>query len=66
MELLHDWLGDDDGLCESNDDCLYTPGFGSYQSDGEQDELSGSAIGSGGRLEDNPFANTAINRPLER
>ena len=34
-----DRIGDDDGLCESGEDCVYTPNIGSYQG---HDGLSGS------------------------
>jgi hypothetical protein len=29
-----DGVGDDDGLCESNENCLYAPNLGAYQGDG--------------------------------
>jgi hypothetical protein len=34
IELLEDGTGDDDGLCESNEACLYLPNLGAYQGDG--------------------------------
>jgi hypothetical protein len=34
VELLLDTVGDDDGLCESGEGCLYTPNFGAYQGHG--------------------------------
>jgi hypothetical protein len=34
MELILDGFGDDDGLCESNEHCLYTPNIGAYQGHG--------------------------------
>lgn len=34
VELLGDGLGDDDGLCESDEACLYTPNIGGYQGHG--------------------------------
>ncbi|MCC7441551.1 MAG: hypothetical protein IT285_07960 [Bdellovibrionales bacterium] len=34
-EILLDWRGNDDGLCESNEDCIYTPNFGAYQGTGD-------------------------------
>jgi hypothetical protein len=34
IELLEDGAGDDDGLCESNEACLYLPNLGAYQGDG--------------------------------
>lgn len=33
-EILDDKVGNDNGLCESNERCLYTPHFGSYQGTG--------------------------------
>lgn len=35
MELVLDDVGDDDGLCESDEACLYTPNMGAYQGEGE-------------------------------
>ncbi len=47
-EILGDGVGDEDGLCESNETCIYNPNIGSYQSVGN---ASGSAnIGTGGAL----------------
>ena len=28
MEIIGDFIGDDDGLCESNEDCIYAPNWG--------------------------------------
>ncbi len=39
IEIFEDSVGDDDGLCESNEDCIYSPNYGAYQ--GEGDYLSG-------------------------
>ena len=33
-EILGDSIGNDNGLCESNETCLYTPNIGSYQGHG--------------------------------
>jgi hypothetical protein len=33
-EVIGDTIGDDDGLCESGDTCIYSPNFGAYQGDG--------------------------------
>jgi hypothetical protein len=33
-EIMGDSIGDDDGLCESGEACLYTPNFGAYQGHG--------------------------------
>lgn len=35
MEILNDDFGDDDGLCESFESCLYAPNFGAYQGEGD-------------------------------
>lgn len=34
VEILGDSVGDDDGLCESNEACIYTPNGGGYQGHG--------------------------------
>jgi hypothetical protein len=34
LEIFFDGVGDDDGLCESREACLYSPNFGAYQGDG--------------------------------
>ena len=58
IELMDDGVGNDDGLCESGEDCLYTPNLGSYAGpslenrDGVLVELPGDAIGAGGQVED--------------
>jgi hypothetical protein len=35
VELLFDGAGDDDGLCESNETCLFSPNAGAYQGHGD-------------------------------
>ncbi len=35
LELVNDGRGDDDGLCESNEACVYAPSFGAYQGEGD-------------------------------
>jgi hypothetical protein len=47
-EILHDGVGDEDGLCESNEDCLYTPNIGAYQ--GEGDLSAGSCLFQDGTI----------------
>jgi hypothetical protein len=32
---MQDEIGDDDGLCESNEACIYSPNFGVYQGHGD-------------------------------
>ncbi len=34
FEVMSDAIGDDDGLCESNESCIYAPNFGAYQGSG--------------------------------
>ena len=34
IEILNDGVGDDDGFCESNERCLFTPNMGAYQGHG--------------------------------
>jgi hypothetical protein len=33
-EIMEDGVGDDDGLCESGEDCVYSPNLGAYQGEG--------------------------------
>jgi cysteine-rich repeat protein len=35
IEILADGVGDEDGLCESSETCVYAPNFGGYQGHGE-------------------------------
>lgn len=35
VELFDDDVGNDNGLCESHEDCLFTPNIGTYQGHGE-------------------------------
>lgn len=35
LEIRGDAVGDDDGLCESNESCIYSPNFGVYQVSGD-------------------------------
>ncbi len=34
VERIGDGIGNDDGFCESNEDCIYTPNIGAYQGHG--------------------------------
>jgi len=34
VEIIGDKFGNENGLCESNETCLYTPNIGSYQGHG--------------------------------
>lgn len=35
FEIIDDSIGDDDGLCESNEACIYSPNYGAYQGEGD-------------------------------
>ncbi|MCM2278114.1 MAG: right-handed parallel beta-helix repeat-containing protein [Oligoflexia bacterium] len=35
LEILGDTIGNEDGVCESNESCLYAPNFGAYQGEGD-------------------------------
>jgi hypothetical protein len=35
LEVMDDGIGDEDGLCESNETCIASPHFGAWQGDGE-------------------------------
>ena len=35
QEIIGDGLGNDNGLCESGEACLYSPNFGAYQGEGD-------------------------------
>jgi hypothetical protein len=35
MEIVGDGLGDEDGLCESSESCIYAPNYGAYQGSGD-------------------------------
>ena len=35
LEIVRDGIGNDNGLCESNEACIYTPNLGSYQGSGD-------------------------------
>ncbi|MFQ5509452.1 MAG: right-handed parallel beta-helix repeat-containing protein, partial [Leptospirillia bacterium] len=50
VELTGDGEGDDDGLCESGEDCRHTRNLASYQ--GEGSDTTVAIIGSGGQVED--------------
>lgn len=47
-EIINDGSGDDDGLCESNESCIYSPNFGAYQ--GHGDLSSGTCDFSNGNI----------------
>lgn len=46
-EILLDGKGDDDGLCEKNEDCFYTPNIGAYQGHGDLIGVCNYDVGSG-------------------
>lgn len=35
FEVVGDHRGDEDGLCEDNEDCIFAPNFGAYQGEGD-------------------------------
>lgn len=35
IEVIGDGVGNENGLCESNEECVYSPNFGAYQGDGD-------------------------------
>jgi hypothetical protein len=45
-ELLHDATGNDDGLCESGERCLWAPNLGAYQGHGPLVPVSGFVDGA--------------------
>src|SRR5690606_17487485 len=48
-EIFDDGVGNDDGLCQSNEDCIWMRNIGAYQ--GHGDLVLESTIGTGGTLE---------------
>ena len=40
LEVPLDGIGDDDGLCESSETCIYSPNFGAYQGEGDYTTLT--------------------------
>lgn len=48
VEIFADDIGNDNGLCESNEACLFTPNIGAYQGHGELIPMTG--IGTGATL----------------
>jgi hypothetical protein len=51
IEIFFDNKGDYDGLCESNEACIYSPNFGVYQGNGDY-LADGSCIFMGGTVSD--------------
>lgn len=47
FEITDDGVGNDNGLCEANEDCVYTPNIGSYQGHGSLVYLSTVAMAGG-------------------
>lgn len=45
FERVSDGIGDDDGLCESDEACIYSPQFGAYQGHGSLGECDFNANG---------------------
>lgn len=49
VEMQGDGIGNDNTLCETSEDCLYTPNIGSYQGHGSL--ITAGSIGTGGTIE---------------
>ena len=49
LERVADGRGDDDGLCESAEACIYSPHFGAYQGEGT---LLGPCVFANGTVSD--------------
>ncbi len=41
VEIVSDNIGNNNGLCENNETCLYTPNLGAYQGDGVLESVDG-------------------------
>ncbi|OGG93017.1 MAG: hypothetical protein A2527_13855 [Candidatus Lambdaproteobacteria bacterium RIFOXYD2_FULL_50_16] len=41
-EIMEDGIGNENGLCESNEACVFTPNIGAYQGHGTLTEISGA------------------------
>ncbi|KPJ96460.1 MAG: hypothetical protein AMJ53_00655 [Gammaproteobacteria bacterium SG8_11] len=59
IEIFGDEIGNDNGLCESNETCLYTPNIGSYQGHGTL--IPAGTIGMGGSIENVTLVQYEIN-----
>jgi hypothetical protein len=46
VEIIGDGIGNENGLCESNETCLYPPNIGSYQGHGALVPVSGFRNGT--------------------
>lgn len=55
IEISDDRLGNDNGLCESNEDCLYAPNFGPYQGHGLLEESTCSPLDNSGTVKNVSF-----------
>lgn len=61
IEILLDGVGNENGLCESGETCLYTPNIGSYQGEGDLTQIG--LIGTGGVIENVTLMQFANNGP---
>ena len=52
VEIMEDFIGNDDGLCQSGEDCIFSPNIGAYQGHGPLVPSSCPAIGAGGTISD--------------
>jgi hypothetical protein len=58
FEILDDGVGDDDGLCESGEACVYAPNFGAYQGEGA---LQPCTFPSGGTIKNVSMVGYPVN-----
>jgi hypothetical protein len=47
IEIDHDFIGNDNGLCESNESCIYAPNVGAYQGEGDINSTGTCAFQNG-------------------
>lgn len=50
VEVMGDWVGNDNGLCESHETCIHSPNIGAYQGHGELVEVG--TLGDTGTIVD--------------
>lgn len=48
-EIVGDYVGDENGLCESGEACIYAPNFGAYQGRGDP-KTAGTCVFQGGAV----------------
>lgn len=60
QEIINDGLGDEDGLCESTESCIYSPNFGAYQGHGDY-KAAGTCTFQNGTVSDVKMYSYPIN-----